>query len=166
MMSKPTSTAADREIVIRRRFDAARDVVFDAWTQPDRLMRWWAPAGCTTSACTVDLRPGGAFHFCMRMPGGPEIWGLGIYREIVAPERIVYTDTFADAQGRPVPPSHYGMSEGHPAETLVEVTFDDDNGGTLVTLRHSLPAPVAERDATAQGWSEMFDRLAQELARR
>jgi uncharacterized protein YndB with AHSA1/START domain len=164
MVSKPTSTATDREIVVRRRFDAPREMVFDAWTQPDRLMRWWAPAGCTTPACTVDLRPGGAFHFCMRTPDGLEIWGLGTYREIVAPERIVYTDTFADAEGRPVP--HYGMSDGHPAETAVEVTFDDDNGGTLVTLRHSLPASIAERDATEQGWNEMFDRLALELTRR
>ncbi|TAK72176.1 MAG: SRPBCC domain-containing protein, partial [Dehalococcoidia bacterium] len=131
-MSKSTDAATDRAIVVRRAFDAPRDLVFQSWTQPERLMRWWAPAGCTTPACTVDLRPGGAFHFCMRMPDGLEIWGLGIYREIVAPERIVYTDTFAVAQGRPVPPSHYGMSDEHPAETVVEVAFEDHEGGTLV----------------------------------
>lgn len=99
------------------------------------------------------------------MPDGLEIWALGIYREIVAPERLVYTDTFADAEGRPVPPSHYGMSDEHPAETVVEVTFEERDGGTLVTLRHSIPTSVPERGATEQGWNEMFDRLAQELAR-
>jgi len=165
-VSKPTSTVStDREIVITRVFDAPRDLVFQAWTQPERLMRWWAPSGCTTSACTVDLRPGGAFHFCMRMPDGLEIWGLGVYREIVAPERIAYTDTFADAEGRPVPPSHYGMSDEHPAETVVDVTFEERDGRTLVTLRHSIPAFVAERGATEQGWNEMLDRLGRELAR-
>ena len=165
-MTKPTSTATEREIVVQRVFDAPRELVFQAWTDPERLMRWWAPAGCTTAACTVDLRPGGAFHYCMRMPDGPEIWGLGTYREVVAPERIVYTDTFADGDGRPVPPSHYGMSDGHPAETLVDVTFEEHDGGTLVTLRHSISVSVPERGATEQGWSEMFDRLAAELARR
>lgn len=165
-MSKPTSNAAAREILIRRQLDAPRELVFQAWTQPERLMRWWAPAGCTTAACTVDLRPGGAFHYCMRTPDGLEIWGLGVYREIVAPERIVYTDTFADAEGHPVPPSHYGMSASHPAETVVEVTFEERDGGTLVTLRHAIPATVAERDATEHGWIEMLDRLAQELRHR
>ena len=160
-----TTATSDREIVITRVFDAPRELVFQAWTQPDRLMRWWAPKGFTTPACTVDLRPGGAFHYCMRTPDGLEIWGIGIYRVIVEPERIIYTDAFADAEGNAVPPSHYGMSAEHPAETLVEVTFDERDGGTLVTLRHSIPVSTAERGAAGQGWNEMLDRLAEELAR-
>jgi uncharacterized protein YndB with AHSA1/START domain len=162
--TQPVSSPSEDEIVITRIFDAPRALVFEAWTQPEHLMRWWAPKDCTTPACTVDLRLGGAFHFCMRMADGQEIWALGIYREIVAPERIVYTDTFADAEGNQVPPSHYGMSASHPAETLVTVTFADHDGGTKLTLRNSFPASVAERGATAQGWGEMLDRLAGELA--
>jgi uncharacterized protein YndB with AHSA1/START domain len=88
-------------------------------------MRWWAPNGCSTSYCKVDLRPGGKFHYCMRLPEGREIWGMGIFREIVAPSRLVYIDSFADAQGNPVPPAHYGMSASHPAESLVTVTFEE-----------------------------------------
>ena len=115
-------------IVITRVFDAPRELVFAAWTRPEHLLRWWAPKGCSTPHCKVDLRPGGSFHYCMRTPEGRDIWGLGVYREIVAPERIVYVDSFADAQGNPVPPSDYGMSDGHPAETLVTVTFAEHGG--------------------------------------
>jgi uncharacterized protein YndB with AHSA1/START domain len=100
----------------------------------------------------------------MRLPEGRDIWGIGVYREIVEPERIVYTDAFADAEGNPVPPAHYGMSSGHPPETLVTVTFAEHKGKTKLTLRHSILESVEEREGTEQGWDEMFDRLAAELA--
>jgi uncharacterized protein YndB with AHSA1/START domain len=128
-------------------------------------MRWWAPEGCTTPFCKVDLRPGGGFHYCMRLPDGREIWGLGIYREIVVPERIVYTDTFADAEGKPVPPAYYGMSAGHPSESLVTVTFAEHGGKTKLTLLHTISQSVEEREGTEQGWNQMFDRLAAYLAK-
>jgi uncharacterized protein YndB with AHSA1/START domain len=161
-----TATGANaREIVITRDYDRPREAVFKAWTNAEQLKRWWAPAGCTTPFYTVDLRPGGKFHYCMRLPDGRDIWGLGIYREIVVPERIVYVDSFADAGGNPVPPAHYGMSAGHPAETLVTVTFAKRGGKTTVSLRHALGREVAERDATRRGWIEMLDRLADDFAK-
>lgn len=156
--------ATDREIVVTRVFDAPRSLVFKAWTDPKHLVQWWAPKGWTTPFCKVDPRKGGRFHFCMRSPEGKDIWGIGIYREIVEPERIVYTDAFADAQGNPVPPSHYGMSPGHPAQTEVTVTFVEHEGRTTLTLRHSIAISVEERDGTQQGWNEMLDRLADCLA--
>ncbi len=156
-----TEKPAGSDLVITRVFDAPRSLVFEAWTQPEHLMRWWAPKGCTTPHCKVDLRPGGVFHFCVRLPEGRDIWGIGIYREIVRPERIVYTDSFADANGNPVPPAHYGMSPGYPAETLVTVTFAEQGGKTLLTLRHSLPGAFPERDGMQQGWTQMLDRLAE-----
>src|SRR3989442_13310132 len=109
--------SSDQELVITRVFDAPRDLVFKAGTEPQRLMRWWGPNGFTTPFCKVDLRPGGVFHYCMRSPEGQDYWGRGVYREIVEPERIVYLDSFADEEGTPVEPAHYGMSPGHPAET-------------------------------------------------
>lgn len=159
------ATAADREIVMTRVFDAPRELVWKAWTEPERLMRWWAPSGFTTPFCKTDLRVGGVFHYCMRSPDGRDIWGRGVYREIAPPSLIVYTDAFADAEGNPVPPAHYGMNSGHPAETLVTVTFAEHEGKTKLTLRHSIPQSVVERDGTQQGWTEMFDRLAEELAK-
>lgn len=159
-----TSTAGS-EIVITRVFDAPRGQVWKAWTDPGQLMRWWAPKDCTTTFCKVDLRPGGKFHYCMRIPDGREIWGIGIYREIVAPALLVYTDSFADAQGNPVPPAHYGMSASHPAEALVTINFEEHEGKTRLTLRHTIPVSVEERKGTEQGWSEMLDRLGSDLAK-
>jgi uncharacterized protein YndB with AHSA1/START domain len=159
-----TNGSIDREIIITRVLNAPRELVFRAWTEPVHLMRWWAPKGCTTPFCKIDLRPGGKFHYCMRMPEGRDIWGIGVYREIVAPSLLVYTDSFADAEGNPVPPAHYGMSASHPAETLVTVTFEEHEGKTKLTLRHAIPVSVEEREGTEQGWIEMLDRLAEDLA--
>jgi uncharacterized protein YndB with AHSA1/START domain len=97
----------------------------------------------------------------MRLPDGREIWGIGIYRDIVEPERIVYVDSFADENGNPVPPTHYGMSADHPAESLVTVTFAEQAGKTKLTF----PEAVKEREDTQKGWAQMFDRFANYLAK-
>ncbi len=156
---------AGQEVVITRLVDAPREVVFKAWTEPKRLKQWWGPRGFTTPFCAVDLRPGGVFHYCMRSPEGRDIWGKGVYREIVVPERIVYTDTFADADGNLVSPTYYGLSTGHPDETLVTVLFTAQGHQTKVTVQHAVPESVPERSGIKQGWTEMLDRLAEELAK-
>lgn len=163
MMPRKSAGATAPGIVLERVFDAPREQVWRAWTEPALLKRWWAPKGWSTPACKVDLRPGGAFHFCMRSPEGRDIWGLGVYREVVAPERLAYVDSFADADGNPVPPARYGMSPEHPHETLVSVTFAALGGRTKVTLRHDVPASVKEHEGTRQGWTEMLEQLAQTL---
>ena len=72
--------------------------VFEAWTDPEHLQRWFAPRGCTVHFCRIDFRPGGTFHSCIRTPDGHDCWCVGIYRAIVAPERIVFTMAVADEQ--------------------------------------------------------------------
>lgn len=158
-----SSPERNDDLVVTRVFDAPRELVFEAWTQPEHLMRWWAPKNMITASCKVDLRPGGSFRYCMRAPDGTEVCGLGIYREIVAPERLVYTDMFADADGNPVPPSHYGASPEFPAETLVSIAFEEEGGGTRVTLRQGVPPDLKEREGMEQGWNEMLDHLAGDL---
>lgn len=159
--------SSERDLVITRVFDAPRALVFKAWTEPVHLMRWWGPKGFTTPFCTIDLRTGGIFHNCMRSPEGRDFWSKGIYREIIAPERIVCTDFFADEKGNPVPPTHYGMSPDWPAEALVTVTFADHEGKTKLTLQHAglASVPASERDMCQQGWAESFERLAECLAK-
>jgi uncharacterized protein YndB with AHSA1/START domain len=97
----------------------------------------------------------------MRSPEGQDIWGIGVYREIVPLERIVCTDSFADEKGNVVPATHYGMSDDIPHEMLITVTFEDLAGKTRMTLRHEgLPAGEMSDGANA-GWNESFDKLAE-----
>jgi uncharacterized protein YndB with AHSA1/START domain len=112
----------------------------------------------------MDVRPGGVVHFCMRSPEGRDYWGRWVFREIVPPERIVFTDTFADEEGNPVEPARYEMPDW-PFETLVTVTLTEDQGKTTLTLHHAVDLSLAESIGAMQGWSESLDRLAAELAK-
>lgn len=155
--------STEGEIVVSRFVAAPPALVFKAWTSPEHLAHWWAPKGCTTAHVSIEARVGGRFHYCMRMPDGTEIWGLGVFREVVAPQRLVYVDSFADAAGHVVPPSHYGMSAEHPTDSLVTVTFTAEGTGTQVVIRHAIATAVQERAGTEQGWGEMLERLALHL---
>ena len=154
-----TTTASDRDLVITRVFDAPRDLVWKAWTSPEHFMRWWGPKDFTAPLCRIDLRVGGRYHWCMRSPDGTDYHTTGVYREIVPPERIVYTDSFADEMGTVVPASSYGFGDDFPTETLVTVTFVERDGRTTMTLRHAgLPAGTL-KEQTGEGWNESFDKL-------
>jgi uncharacterized protein YndB with AHSA1/START domain len=159
-----TTQVKDLSLVITRTIDAPRSLVFHAWTQPARVVRWWGPKGFTCPVCRIDLRPGGVYLNCMRSPDGRDYWSQGVYREIVEPQRIVCTDTFADEKGNLVSPEHYGMSPSWPAEALVTVTFAEDVSTTTLTIEHAPIPPGAERDMCRQGWNESLDKLADYLA--
>jgi uncharacterized protein YndB with AHSA1/START domain len=154
----------EQELVIERIFDAPRDLVFKAWTEPERVKRWWGPKGFTCPVCKIDLRPGGVYHSCMRSPEGAEYWGKGVYLEIVEPERLVCTDCFSDEKGNLVSPLQYGMSTDWPEEAQIAVTFDEHGGKTKLTLQHYPIKPGSERDMCQQGWSETLDKLEAYLA--
>ncbi len=155
---------ADQTLTITRVFNAPRSLVFKAWTEPERVMRWWGPKGFTLPFCTIDLRPGGVCRYDMRSPEGQDFWSQGVYREIVEPERIVCTDTFADEQGNVVSPEHYGVSPDWPVEATIRVTFTERAGKTRLTLDH-FPLPAGrERELCEQGWDESLDKLADYLA--
>ena len=159
-ISKPASAT----LVISRMLDAPPQEVFGAWTQPDRLRQWLSPKAFTCPFCEIDLRPGGTVRVCMRSVEGKDYWSRGEYLEIVEPERLVYTDSFADADGNTVSPQTYGMGAEWPVEALVTVTFANEEGRTRLTLEHS-PLPAGEqRDMCRQGWNECLDKLAAYLA--
>lgn len=159
--SKPT--AADPQVEITRLFDAPREAVFRAWSDPEILKRWHAPQGCELSHAAVDFRVGGVLHTCIRTPGG-DCWCKGVYREIVVPEKIVYTMAFADEKGNLVDVSPVGKDPEWPMETVVTVTFADEGGKTRLTLRQSVRESVAKRTGAHPSWLSMFDRLAGILA--
>jgi uncharacterized protein YndB with AHSA1/START domain len=152
------------ELVVTRVFDAPRELVFRAWTEPERVVRWWGPERFTMPYCDIDLRPGGTFLRCMRSPEGRDFWMTGVFREIVAPERLVFTDSFADAEGNVVPPARYGAGHDMPLERLVTVTFEEHAGSTKVTVRHADLPSGADRDLVRLGWASGLESLAGYLA--
>lgn len=157
------SETTKRDLIITRVFDAPRELVWKAWTEPEHFKRWWGPKNFTAPVCKIDLRVGGRYLNCMRSTEGQEFWGTGTYREIVTPERLVYTDSFADEKGNIVPASHYGLAGDWPLELEVTVTFEEHQGKTTMTLRHvGLPSGQMS-DLTQGGWNESFDKLADSL---
>jgi uncharacterized protein YndB with AHSA1/START domain len=154
---------SERGLLITRIFDARRELVWKAWTEPEHLMRWRRPKDFTSPVCKTDFRVGGVYLFCMRSPEGKNFWSTGVYCEIVEPERIVYTHSFADEKGNPVPASHYEMPGDWPAETLATVMFEEHQGKTRLTLRQiGVPSGVMSELAAA-GWNESIDKFAESL---
>jgi len=157
--------SCEGEIIITRFFDASRELAWKVWTEPELVMQWWGPKNFTSPFCRIDLRVGGGYLYCMRSPDGRDYWSTGVYREIVKPERIVCTDSFADEKGNVVPATYYGMSPDFPAEMLLTVTFQEQAGRTRLTLRHN-GIPTGEiNDLTRAGWNESLDKYAGILAR-
>lgn len=161
--------AEERDLVITRVFDAPRDLVWKAWTEPERTMRWWGPKNFTAPVSKIDLRVGGAYLSCMRGAGPDgvvrDFWSTGVYREIVPQKRLVCTDSFADEKGNVVPASHYGMEEDFPLELLITVTFEETGGKTTMTLLHEGMPAGQMRELSETGWNESFDKLADYLAK-
>jgi len=159
-----TTAQTQRAIVITRVFDAPRQLVWKAWTEPRHFARWYGPKGFTTPVCRIDLRVGGKYLNCMRSPEGQDFWTTGVFREIAAPERLVMTASRADKDGNVVPASRYEMDAGWSLETQISVTLEEDDGRTKVTLEHvGMPAGNG-RDMAEAGWNESLDKLADVLA--
>ena len=158
------------EFVIARVFDAPRDLVWKVWTEPERLKHWWGPKGFKIISCTVDLRPGGMFHYGMHTPDGREMWGRFIYQEVVKSQRLVFIVSFSDEK-RGV--TRHPWNADWPLDTLSTVRFEDEGSKTKVTVRW-IPADSATpferktfdegRDGMQQGWTGTFDQFAGYLA--
>ena len=145
-------TTETLELTITRRIEAPRALVFKAWTDPALAVRWWGPRGFTVIECQMDARPGGAYRKVMRSPEGKLHRLRGVYREIVAPERLCCAFAWEDEQG------------GLGPETQLTVTFAEEAGATRLTLHQSGFATQAARDAHHAGWSSTLERLAGHFA--
>jgi uncharacterized protein YndB with AHSA1/START domain len=149
-----------------RIFDAPRELVWKAWTDPEYVMRWWGPKGFTSPVCRIDFRVGGRFTYCMRTPDGQEFWNGGEYREIVPLKKIVWLWFFADRDGNRVNPSHYGFPDDDREGNIDEILFEDlGNGRTKLTFKRYDPtADEAEQEGAAEGFRQILDKLAAVLA--
>jgi uncharacterized protein YndB with AHSA1/START domain len=143
-----------REIIVKHVFNASRATVFKAWIDPKYLAVWWGPHGFTNPVCEIDPRPGGGIRIHMRGPDGTVYPMSGVYREIVEPERLVFTSVFPE-KGEAV------------FEILNTVTFVEDGGKTLVTVDARVIKATAEADFYLQGmekgWVQQLERLAEFL---
>src|ERR1051326_3641549 len=99
MTTETTKITADEPFVITRAFDAPRELVWKAFTDPERMKHWWGPKGFTVIASKMDLRPGGIYHYGMKAPDGSAMWGKFVFREVAAPERMVFINSFSDEAG-------------------------------------------------------------------
>ena len=148
----PTTQSTQEELVLTRFFDAPRALVFEAWTNSKHLAQWWGPHGFTNPRCEWDLRPGGLIHVDMRAPDGTIYPMGGMYREIVEPERLVFTTTALDVEGKPI------------FEILNTILFAESGTGTMLTTRTRVLNQTGEAtqylDGQAEGWSQMLERFA------
>ncbi|MGE0736820.1 MAG: SRPBCC domain-containing protein [Alphaproteobacteria bacterium] len=142
-------TSSDLELVITRVFDAPRHLVWKVWTDPAHAEHWMGPRGFAAPHIEQDARVGGSWRLCLRPDGGGEyLWQGGVFREIKAPERIVFTFAWDGPGGR----------RGH--ESLVTVTLEEQGNKTKLTFRQAFFESVEQRDGHRVGWSSSFDRLA------
>jgi len=154
------------EYKITRIFNAPREMVFTAWTDPVYVKQWWGPAEFTAPFCTVDFRVGGKFRFCMRAPDGKDYWNVGIYNEIIVPEKIVLTMHFSDKDGNIVPSSHYFESSDFPSEMVDIVTFEIyEIEKTKLTICRNHSVDLANKFGEIQGWNQSLDKFAKVVER-
>ena len=140
-----------RVLRLSRSFAAPRGRVFRAFTAPAQMAKWWGPKGWTVPACTLDARPGGAWHTVMRSPDGKDHLVSGVYREIVPSERLVFTWAWEENGARG-------------PETVVTIELLETPGDTRLQLTQELFESESARDAHNQGWSSSLDCLQERLA--
>jgi uncharacterized protein YndB with AHSA1/START domain len=160
-------TLTNRSFTLTRWFDAPRERVWRAWTDPRELAMWWGPHGFTNPEVEADFRPGGKLRIVMRSPDGVDFPVIGEFLEVDPPSRLVFTDDVTDQapaewrtnldRNRPSSPP------GSPLRIVVEVSFIERDGGTLLTVTDTFASDedrdAIMRDGAVAGWSESMERL-------
>jgi uncharacterized protein YndB with AHSA1/START domain len=146
-MNTPILAPAERVLTITRVFDAPRELVWKAWTNQEYAKHWWGPRHHPSTHVEIDARVGGAWR--IRLTGvetGRELWHGGVFREVVAPERLVFTFKW-DEEGE------------RGEENIVTITFAEEGGKTRMTFQQSPFVSLEERDGHTEGWTSAFGRL-------
>ena len=161
-----------KPFVISRVLDAPRERVWKSWTEAAHLKQWWGPKGFKVHTCKVDLRPGGSFLYGMTAPDGTDMWGKFAYREIDAPRRLVFINSFSDAKSGV---TRHPWSPDWPLQMLSTVTFEEQSPGkTKVTVEWTPADGSSElerktfdegRASMNQGWSGTFEQFADYLTK-
>lgn len=154
------SNAAER-MVVTRVFDAPRELVWKAWTDPNYAKQWWGPKGFTSPVYDMDFRVGGKFRICMKSPEGQEFWNGGEYHEIVPFEKIVLSMYFADPEGNKVEPEHYGIEHEAVEDAYDVITFEDlGKGQTKLTFVGNEKMEDARNSGQLEGMNQILEKFA------
>jgi uncharacterized protein YndB with AHSA1/START domain len=147
-------------MTITRVFDAPRELVWKAWTDPKYVMQWWGPKGFTCPTCKIDFRVGGKFLISMKSPDGQEFYNGGEYHEIVPHEKIVSSMYFADANGNKVEAAELGIEHTAIEDAYDATLFEDmGNGQTKLTFIGNETAEDAKASGQAEGWNQILDKI-------
>lgn len=145
---------------IEREFDAPIGLVWKMWTDPSLFKRWYGPNGMSVPTAEMDVRIGGTRKVCMAMQSrerSMQMWFTGVYKEVRAPYRLVYTESMCDADGAIISPQSMGMPDGFPEITEVIVDLSEVDGKTRMVMVH---VGVVEGTAGAGGWNQAFDKMS------
>lgn len=157
-------------IELKREFNAPRELVFKVWTDPVHFGNWWGPQGFSLEVKKMDVRPGGEFLGCQKSPDGQHaMWGKFVYQEVLAPEKLVWVQSFSDEEGNII---RAPFNPNWPLEILNVLTLEENEGKTLLTLQGGpLNASAEEQEAydgmapmVSQGFEGTFEQLANYLA--
>lgn len=148
-----------KEVFIEYLFNADIERVFKAWTDPEQLVQWYAPDGCTIRFKSIEVKPGGKFHSCISNPQSGDCWATGEYLEIIPNEKIAFTLMNADENGTPINPADIGMDPEWPAKTLVTVTFVEENLKTKMHLHQTVSTAIAQKTGAYPSWIQMLENM-------
>lgn len=156
------NTAKEKEIVITRTFNASREAVWQAWTEPNQIEQWWGPRGFTTRIDEMDFEVGGSFKYTMLDGEENEYPSVGVYQEIVKPKRIVATDEFGDFDQ-----NEQAAPEGLPTGMITTTAFEESDGKTNVTIsimhQSAEDRKKHEEMGVVDGFNEQLDKLEEYL---
>lgn len=165
--------AEPSEIIIERIFDAPRDRVWRAWTDPEEIKKWWGPEGFSAPSIEIDFKVGGKYIYAMQGPKGSQwdrvMYTAGVFKEIVPKEKIVSTDYFSDEQGNKISPSQEGQAADFPTEMTATILFEDlGENRTKLTIIYPKAENEAQYEAMLksgmnEGWSSSLNKLAKSL---
>lgn len=150
----------NNEVYIEETINADIRRVYEAWTNPEKLLQWYAPEGCTIRYKENNVSVGGKFHSCISNPTYGDCWCIGEYRDLTPYTKIVFTLINADENGHPINPVNAGMDPAWPGDTLVTVILSEERTGkTKLQLLQTVSQELAKKTGAYPSWIQMLQKL-------
>jgi len=153
------TTEKNDEVFIEILIQASPERVYQAWTDPGQLIRWYAPEGCSIRFKELDIREGGNFHSCIHNPEYGDCWAIGVYLELIPNRKIVFSLINADEKGNRIEPASIGMDKDWPGETLVCILLSEEDGKTRLQLQQTVSSALARKTGAYPSWIQMLEKM-------